>query len=157
MLLNTLEHTRHPSPRPTAENDGAPNITRAFGDQHRIGRHRHSSSPSSRQTTRTSQKTRLPEVPPDLEKLQAALRPEQRANVKPGDARRQGTGGCLPEPCGNPGVAGGHLSARTVSAVMITPRIPSACQGLGRRLSHSLVAWHPDWELACQALGEPQV
>lgn len=66
--------------------------------------------------------------------------------------------GAFRSPGGNPGVAGGHWSACAVSAVTITPKsIPSACQGLGRRLSHSLVAWHPDLELTCQVLGEPQV
>lgn len=49
---------------------------------------------------------------------------------------------------GNPGVAGGHPSA---------VRTLSPCQGWGRLRSHGLMAWHPDLELAYQALGEPQL
>lgn len=90
MLLDTLQRSGQPSPSPPPHGRErlAPNVTGALGNQPRMGRHHHSSSQSPRQTTMTSQRTRLPEVPPDLEKLNAALCPEQKANVKLGGARR---------------------------------------------------------------------
>lgn len=66
--------------------------------------------------------------------------------------------GCLLEPLWEcwggwrPSICRHGVSSRDVPR-----RTPSPCQGLGQLLSHSLMACHPDLELACRALAELQV